>query len=98
MQSKKKKVSEVCSLFKMIPQKMVNIKFDPALRHKNLLANPMLKKIMVKATKEIGSKGRLLIRQSGTEPLIRVMVESNDASFMTSFLEKLAKDIKQIVN
>ncbi len=98
MQSEKKKASEVCKLFEMVPQKMINIDFHPSLRHKNLLANAVLKKKLAEATESIGTKGRLLVRQSGTEPLIRVMLESEDAAFVASFLGALVEDLKKTIS
>lgn len=59
----------------LLPQALVNIQ----LKDKNLLNTADVKQFIDDVTTELGDKGRLLIRPSGTEPLARVMVEAPDA-------------------
>jgi phosphoglucosamine mutase len=59
----------------LVPQALVNIPFP----NKSLLASPAIKSFIAKQIAELGDKGRLNIRPSGTEPKVRVMVEAPDA-------------------
>lgn len=70
-----KTLSEWRDELKLLPQVMVNI----TLTDKSLLNNPRLKEYIELQTSDLGDSGRLIIRPSGTEPLLRVMVESDDA-------------------
>jgi phosphoglucosamine mutase len=68
----KKPVSEVLNMFESFPQVLKNVKFDGA---KNPLEDKSLQEFIVTKEVELGSEGRILVRKSGTENLIRVMVE-----------------------
>lgn len=70
-----KKTSEVCTLFKPLPQLLKNVRYDPA---KQPLDDDGVKAAIASAEKTLSNDGRLLIRKSGTEPLIRVMAEGDD--------------------
>ena len=69
-----KPVSEVCNLFTPLPQILKNVKFKSG---RPLDDNQVLKSI-ADAERRLGNSGRLVIRPSGTEPLIRVMAEGDD--------------------
>jgi len=45
----------------------------------------------------LGAKGRVLLRASGTEPLIRVMVEGEDATVVENYAQQLAEDVKKAI-
>lgn len=74
------------------PQTLINVhvtaKEDP---NQKLPIQDFLKSI----EKELGKKGRVLLRQSGTEPLVRVMVEGEDAAYVNQLANKLASLVKQ---
>ena len=74
---------DLCSGMKMFPQILVNVRFtagkgDP-------LENDNVKAVMAEVEATLGSRGRVLLRKSGTEPLIRVMVEGEDEAQVTEF-------------
>jgi len=46
----------------------------------------------------LAGKGRVLLRPSGTEPVVRVMVEGENADLVTQFANELAHDVQQIVS
>jgi phosphoglucosamine mutase len=69
----KKPASEVLNLFELFPQILKNIKFDSG--KKNPLEEKSVQEFIEKKSKELGEEGRILVRKSGTENLIRVMVE-----------------------
>ncbi len=80
-----KPVSEVCNLFEPVPQVLKNVRFDDGkpLEDKKVMAS------IADAEKRLGNQGRLVIRPSGTEPLIRVMAEGDDASMVNEIVDEL---------
>lgn len=80
-----KPVSEVCRLFEPLPQLLKNVRFSGG----KPLEDAKVKDAIAKAEKRLGSQGRLVIRPSGTEPLIRVMAEGDDADMVTEVVEGL---------
>lgn len=73
MLARKKKMSELCEGFRMYPQELINVKvYDKA----EAQADPDVQAKVKEVQKELGETGRVLVRESGTEPVIRVMVES----------------------
>jgi phosphoglucosamine mutase len=74
----------------LLPQALVNV----PLQDKTLLKKPKVKDFLEKQSKQLESKGRLLIRPSGTEPLVRVMVESEGAQ---EIAERIAAELKTLL-
>lgn len=73
MLARKKKMSELCDGFTVYPQVLKNVK----VKSKDTVINDEdIKKIISEASIALGDSGRILVRESGTEPLIRVMVEA----------------------
>lgn len=75
VQKSGKKASEVCNLFTPLPQILKNVRYA---REKRPLDDEVVKAAINDAEKTLSVSGRLLIRKSGTEPLIRVMAEGDD--------------------
>jgi phosphoglucosamine mutase len=71
----------------LFPQTMLNVKVKPG---SDWQTNQELLKLKTKVEAELGDMGRVLIRASGTEPVVRVMVEARDASVAKSLAETLA--------
>ena len=46
---------------------------------------------------KLGDKGRVLLRASGTEPLIRVMVEGEDADLVSKLAQQLSEDVRRVI-
>jgi phosphoglucosamine mutase len=80
-----KPVSEVCKMFAPVPQVLKNVKFKSG----KPLDDAQVKTAIADATSRLGNTGRLVIRPSGTEPLIRVMAEGDDARLVNAVVEEL---------
>lgn len=90
IQRKKKKASEVCNLFAPLPQVLKNVRYAKEAKPLDV---PDVQKVIEKAQKDLSSDGRLLIRKSGTEPLIRVMAEGKDAGK----IERIVDDVCAVI-
>ncbi|MBQ8504005.1 MAG: phosphoglucosamine mutase [Clostridia bacterium] len=92
MLSKKMKLSELTSGFTVYPQTLVNVRVSDkkmAVSDKNIATE------YEKAEKKLSGKGRILLRESGTEPVIRVMVECSDEALCRECAMKVAKAIEK---
>ena len=78
-------VSEVCRRFEAVPQLLRNVRYSGA----SPLDAPQIKKAIKLQRGRLGAQGRLLIRPSGTEPLIRVMAEGDDRGLIHSVVDEL---------
>lgn len=89
--SERKAVSEVMHLFEPVPQLLKNVRLsDRALARAALDSEPV--KIAIdKTERALGDNGRLLIRPSGTEPLIRIMLEGEDEREIAAMAEDIAQ-------
>lgn len=70
------------------PQVLINVRINGAA--KPMLEHPDVKAEVLAAEKALGARGRVLLRASGTEPLIRVMVEADEAELTRSTAERIA--------
>jgi phosphoglucosamine mutase len=75
----------------LFPQTLVNVRLQPGTDWK---ANPRLAQAQADVTRELGDSGRVLIRPSGTEPLVRVMVEARDAEQARRCAERIAQTLR----
>jgi len=94
IKNKDKKISELVNLYKTVPQVLKNIKFE---NEENPLTNNSVIQTIEECKKELGNTGRILIRKSGTQPLIRVMVECIDEDLMNKIINLLVKKIKEVL-
>jgi phosphoglucosamine mutase len=85
----KRLASTVCNLFTPLPQILSNVR-----AHAAVLDNPKIIAAIGDAEKRLEGRGRLLIRKSGTEPLIRVMAEGDDATLVQNLVDSLVEAIK----
>jgi phosphoglucosamine mutase len=85
-----KSASEVCNVFEPYPQLLKNVRFNK----KDPLENSDVKKSIFDAENLLKVDGRLLIRKSGTEPLIRVMAEGKDKVMVTKAVDSVVDSIK----
>ena len=78
-----KKLSKMAEVMEVYPQVLLNAKID-ASKKPDYRDNSEIMKEISKVETEVGDTGRVLIRPSGTEPLIRVMLEGKDVDFISS--------------
>ena len=86
---KRKKASKLLNVFKPLPQTLENI----VVKDKNVINKTTTKDAIKKANKLMGSKGRILVRKSGTEPKIRIMAESYDKSLIFKCIKIIKRSI-----
>ena len=87
---KGKKASKLLNVFKPLPQILENV----IVRNKEIINTSNCKNAIRKANVLMGSKGRILVRKSGTEPKIRIMAESNDKSIIYKCIKIIKRSIK----
>ncbi len=85
--------SEVLHPFAPYPQLLENFRYAP--EHATLLDTPAIQKAIKEAEAKLESKGRLVIRKSGTEPLIRVMAEARESSLAAAAVAIVIDALKQ---
>ena len=85
-------VSEVCRRFDKVPQLLQSVRYKDG--------KPLEHKLVLQAIKEsearLGTSGRLVIRPSGTETVIRVMAESDDEGLVTAVVNEIAATIRKV--
>jgi phosphoglucosamine mutase len=86
-----KRASETCLVFAPLPQLLRNVRFAGA----SPLGLPHIQAAIAAAGQQLGAAGRVLIRASGTEPLIRVMAEGEDSTLIASIVDQLCGTIAQ---
>ena len=89
-----KKLSELASEMKVYPQTLINVRVSDFGKAR-FPHDKEIKNAIERAEKELGNDGRVLVRVSGTEPLIRVMLEGNDEQKIQVLAEELAEVIKE---
>ena len=95
IKNKNKKISEIVNLYQSVPQLLENIEYNKDTS--NPLEEDEVKKVISDMEKKLEGNGRLLIRKSGTQPLIRVMVESTDMQILRISIKNIVEVIKKYV-
>ena len=91
MAQHKLSLNELASAVKLFPQVLINVRFAGG---DNPLESDAVKSVAANVEKRLEGKGRILLRKSGTEPLIRVMVECQDAELAQQCAEEIAEAVK----
>ncbi|MCK9606359.1 MAG: phosphoglucosamine mutase [Methylomonas sp.] len=94
MQRTGKSLHELKSGMKKYPQVLINIRTDKKVKLDEIDA---VKKAVDAVEKKLGDKGRVLLRSSGTEPLVRVMVEGVDEDDVNKYANQLANDVRKAI-
>lgn len=87
-----RQVSEVCKRFEKVPQLLQSVRYKDGkpLEHK------LVMQVIQESQARLGTSGRLVIRPSGTETVIRVMAESDDEGLVASVVGEIAATIKKV--
>jgi len=89
-----KKLSELASVMQVLPQVLINAKVSNENKNK-YMEDKEISKMCNELEEEFNGEGRVLIRPSGTEPLVRVMIEGKDQAYIAKRAEELAHLIEQ---
>ena len=92
MKRREAKLSSMTTVMERYPQTMKNIRVSPEGKLA-FYTDPKVKQAIDAATKTLAGNGRVIVRPSGTEPLLRVMVEGQDLAL----IEKIAEDISEVI-
>lgn len=91
MLEKKKTLSQLCAPLAIYPQVLKNIRVTDKTQAQN---DADVKAIVAEVAKKLGSDGRILVRESGTEPLVRVMVEAGTTDICEKYVDEVIDVIK----
>ncbi|SHI68376.1 phosphoglucosamine mutase [Shimia gijangensis] len=87
-----KPASELTRSFETVPQLLKNVRYEAGQAP---LEDASVKAVIAAAEQELAGKGRLLIRKSGTEPLVRVMAECEDADLLETTVDSIVEAVQQ---
>lgn len=88
-------LSELAAVMNVYPQRLTNVRVASPARAKGLAGAEAVSAAVSRAEERLGSEGRILLRPSGTEPLVRVMVEHADAETCREICEEVAGVVKE---
>ncbi len=89
------RLSEMRKLIELFPQVLVNVRVDQG-RADTIIDHPQFAEAVRLTGEKLGEAGRLLIRKSGTEPLIRIMIEGQDQEEISGYAARLQEIIEQL--
>ena len=95
MLRKNKPLAELAGFLKRCPQILINVGVK---EKKDLKTLPQARQAINEAEKRLGTRGRLLVRYSGTEPKLRVMTEGEDESLIRQVAQDLAQGLETLLN
>jgi phosphoglucosamine mutase len=92
LKQQERPVSEVCRRFEKVPQRLESVRYKDGkpLDHQRVV------QAIAESRARLGEAGRLVIRESGTEPVIRVMAESDDEGLVAAVVSEITKTIKDV--
>ena len=94
-----KKASELAGIMQIYPQVLINATVKNELKNEeNYMKFPEIREAIAELEKEFADDGRVLIRPSGTEPLVRVMIEGRDVELITRRARELADLFEEKLN
>ena len=86
-----KPLSELAEVMEVYPQELINVTVADAASAKALAASEAVERAVLEAEERLGEEGRILLRPSGTEPVVRVMVEHTDEAVCREVCEEVAR-------
>ena len=91
-----KRASELAAMCARYPQVLLNVTVNSKEKKQEIMSSQALKEAVIQAEERLADTGRVLVRPSGTEPLVRVMIEAKEERTATDEAEKLANLIKNM--
>jgi phosphoglucosamine mutase len=85
-------LADLCGEVEKYPQVLLNVRLA---ERRDLMGLPAIQSAVLAAEHELSGRGRVLLRPSGTEPLLRVMVEGQDAGLVSALAEQLAQVVRE---
>ena len=92
MQETGKPLSELAAVMTSLPQTLVNVRVR---ERRNINDIPAIRKVVDEVEQRLGDEGRVLVRYSGTEPLLRIMLEGRDQDEIASMAAEIAAAVEQ---
>jgi phosphoglucosamine mutase len=93
MQETKKPLSELAKVMTVYPQVLINVEVDAS--RPDFMKVPMVADAIKAVESQLGSQGRVLVRYSGTQPLLRVMVEGPEEDLTRQCCEKICAAVRK---
>jgi phosphoglucosamine mutase len=84
-------LSELAQVMEVYPQKLINVTVADSASAKTLATSEAVERAVLEAEERLGAEGRILLRPSGTEPVVRVMVEHADETTCQEVCEEVAR-------
>ena len=97
MKEESTNASTLGSTFKAFPQKLHNIKVENDKIAEEMLTNSKVTSYIKNIEQDLNGDGRILIRKSGTEPLVRVMVEARETDMVENYTKSLVETMELVV-
>jgi phosphoglucosamine mutase len=98
MASRNQPIAALLDGFEKAPQALINVRLTPGTDKQALLESEMLRQSVASVEAELGDEGRVLLRPSGTEPLIRVMVEGRPRFDVAALARRIAADVETLMD
>ena len=86
--------ADLASALVSYPQTLVNVRVRDK---REVTAVPPIASAMTRVSKALGARGRLLVRYSGTEPLLRIMIEGEDQATTQAWAEEIAEAVRAAI-
>lgn len=93
LKRREQSLAETRQALRKCPQVLVNVRFAGGV---DPLEHPAVQDASARVTERMAGRGRVLLRKSGTEPLVRVMVEGDDEAQVRSYADELAKVVAEV--
>jgi phosphoglucosamine mutase len=91
-----KPLSELAQVMDVYPQRLINVTVADSASAKTIAASERVERAVLQAEDRLGDEGRILLRSSGTEPVVRVMVEHEDKAICREVCEEVARVVAEV--
>jgi len=91
-----KPLSELAKVMEVYPQTLINVAVPDAASAKTVAASATVERAVSEAENRLGGEGRILLRPSGTEPVVRVMVEHADEAICREVCEEVVRVVAEV--